>query len=63
MEQETKNHISSMPSFESRKEQASFISKSKYPGVAFAMLDDKPYADMIWRLLRLTDTGTFLKAE
>jgi len=63
IEQETKSHMASMPTFESRKEQASYVSQSKYPGIAFAMLDGKAYADRIWRMLRPTDTGTFLATE
>ncbi len=34
-----------------RKEQAMIVRKEKYPGIVFAMLDKKNYADMIWRLL------------
>ncbi len=34
-----------------RKEQAMLVTKEHYPGIVFAMLDKKNYADMIWRLL------------
>ncbi len=34
-----------------RKEQAMIVTKEKYPGIVFAMLDKKNYADMIWKLL------------
>ena len=34
-----------------RKEQAMIVTKEKYPGIVFAMLDKKNYSDMIWRLL------------
>jgi len=34
-----------------RKEQAMIVTKEKYPGIVFAMLDNKNYRDMIWRLL------------
>lgn len=39
--------------FESRKDQAAAIQeRTKYPGVAFAMLDGKPYRRIIWQMLR-----------
>lgn len=37
---------------ESRKEQAEIITKSKYPGISFAMLDGKEYTEMIYKLIR-----------
>lgn len=35
-----------------RKEQAAIITKLPYPGVTFAMLDKKPYEDIIWKMIR-----------
>jgi RNA ligase len=35
-----------------RKEQAAIVTRSPYPGVVFAMLDKKPYVDIIWKMLR-----------
>ena len=34
-----------------RKEQAILVTKEKYPGIVFAMLDKKNYQEMIWKLL------------
>ena len=34
-----------------RKEQAMIVTKEKYPGIVFAMLDKKNYPEMIWKLL------------
>ncbi len=34
-----------------RKEQAMIVTKEKYPGIVFAMLDKKNYQEMIWKLL------------
>ena len=34
-----------------RKEQAMVVTKEKYSGIVFAMLDKKNYQDMIWKLL------------
>lgn len=35
-----------------RKEQALYIKQAQYPGIVFAMLDEKPYRDLIWKILR-----------
>jgi hypothetical protein len=35
-----------------RKEQATIIKGTEYPGIAFSMLDGKDYSDAIWRLIR-----------
>lgn len=35
-----------------RKEQAAYIKQAQYPGVVFAMLDGKPYHEIIWRMVR-----------
>lgn len=43
-----------------RKEQALYITEaSNYPGIAFTMLDNKPYADGIFRLIRPRGVRTF----
>lgn len=34
-----------------RKEQAMIVTKEKYPGIVFAMLDKKNHQEMIWKLL------------
>ncbi len=44
-----------------RKEQAEVISKSKYPGVTFAMLDGKDYRQAIWKMVRPHGSHTFRK--
>lgn len=35
-----------------RKEQAAIVGKERYSGIIFRMLDEKDYADSIWKLLR-----------
>ena len=47
--------------FETRKEQAFLVSKTKYPGITFAMLDGKDYKQLIWRLIRPVGSVTFRK--
>lgn len=42
-----------------RREQADVITKSKYPGIAFAMLDGKDYKKGIWRLIRPVGKRSF----
>lgn len=42
-------HVKDLPT---RKEQAAHIKQAQYPGVVFAMLDAKPYQDIIWKVLR-----------
>jgi len=44
-----------------RKDQASIISKSPYPGVSFSMLDNKDYAPVIWKMIRPKGQYTFRK--
>lgn len=39
-------------SLATRKEQAVYIKRASYPGIVFAMLDAKPYHDLIWRIVR-----------
>lgn len=39
-------------SFPTRKDAAAYITKQRHPSILFAMLDGKPYADGIWKLLR-----------
>lgn len=43
----------------SRKEQAEIITKSKYPGISFAMLDGKEYNEMIYKLIRPKGKSSF----
>lgn len=38
--------------FETRKEKAELIKKSKYPGVVFAMLDKSDWKKLAWRLIK-----------
>lgn len=35
-----------------RKEQAAIVMTTRYPGVVFKLLDGKPYADAIWKLVK-----------
>jgi RNA ligase len=43
--------VSRVQTLPTRKEQAAIVTKERYPGIVFAMLDNKNYRDMIWRLL------------
>lgn len=38
--------------YKTRKEKAEIITKSKYPGISFAILDGKGYTEMIYKLIR-----------
>jgi hypothetical protein len=42
-----------------RKEQALLITKTRYPGIAFSMLDGKDYKQGIWRLIRPRGQSAF----
>lgn len=44
-----------------RKEQAEYIKKTRYPSIAFAMLDGKNYNPDIWRMIRPKGSVTFRK--
>lgn len=46
-------------SFPDRKTAAAYITKQKYPSILFAMLDGKPYADAIWKLIKPTASRAF----
>jgi RNA ligase len=45
----------------SRKEQALYIMQTRYPAIAFAKLDGKDPAPMIWKILRPKGSNTFRK--
>ncbi len=42
-----------------RKEWAEQIKKMKYPGIGFAMLDNKPYSQIIWKMVRPKGQSVF----
>lgn len=42
-----------------RRTQAEFIKTTRYPGVVFAMLDGKPYAQQVWKMIRPAATAPF----
>ena len=42
-----------------RKEQAEYIVKTKYPSILFAMLDNKDYKKLIWKLIKPSSSKTF----
>ena len=54
--QEVVKQVQDLPT---RKEQAAVIVKTRYPGVAFAMLDQKNYQETIWKLLHPEATRPF----
>lgn len=45
--------------YETRKEQAEVIVKSKHPSVVFAMLDNKEYKTIIYKMIRPRGSSTF----
>lgn len=45
--------------YKTRKEKAEIITKSKYPGISFAMLDGKEYTEMIYKLIRPRGKSAF----
>ena len=49
--------------FETRKEAATYFLTCRYPSVLFKMLDEKPYADVIWKLIRPSFQKPFSKLE
>lgn len=52
IELECINVIRFKPEYNNRKELAEYIKKHKYPHILFAMIDEKPYDEHIWRLIR-----------
>lgn len=59
IEQQCRDVLNEVKDLPTRKEQAMIIMKSKHPGVAFAMLDEKNYPDAIWKLLYPQATRPF----
>lgn len=49
-------HLSDFPD---RRTAAAYITKQKYPSILFSMLDGKPYADAIWKLIKPTASKAF----
>ena len=49
--------------FEPRKAAAAYFLTCRYPSVLFKMLDKKPYADVIWKLIRPSFQKPFSKLE
>lgn len=45
--------------FPNRRTAAAYITKQKYPSILFAMLDGKPYADAIWKMIRPESARAF----
>lgn len=52
IEQASLEVVAQVQGLPSRKEQATIVCRSQYSGVVFKMLDRKPYADVIWKMLR-----------
>jgi T4 RnlA family RNA ligase len=52
-----------MRALPTRKEQAAIITKHAYPGIVFAMLDNKNYSEAIWKLLYPEATRPFRQDE
>jgi RNA ligase len=60
IEQECLHVLAGVPADEQRKAQADFILQSaRFPGIVFAMLDGKAYAEKIWAMLRPTNSKPF----
>ena len=51
IERECERTVELVRDLPTRKEQAAIITKAHYPGVTFAMLDQKNYQEAIWKLL------------
>lgn len=51
IEQQCQEVVSEVQSLPTRKEQAAVIMKTRYPGITFALLDQKNYQEAIWKLL------------
>lgn len=45
--------------FASRKEAAAYFKTCTYPGILFRMMDDKPYDEVIWKLIKPKGDETF----
>ncbi len=45
--------------FASRKEAAAYFKTCTYPGILFKMMDDKPYDEVIWKLIKPKGDETF----
>jgi hypothetical protein len=52
IEENAKQSFLSHINFETRKEKALFFMTQKYPQILFAMLDNKNYAPIIWKMIR-----------
>jgi RNA ligase len=52
IEQASLEVVAQVQELPSRKEQAVIVCHSQYSGVVFKMLDKKPYADVIWKMLK-----------
>jgi hypothetical protein len=50
--------LNSIPRDIPRNQQAAIVKTKKYPGIVFAMLDSKPYAQTIWAMIKPTGTKT-----
>ena len=63
IEKEAFRVLSLVPRDAARKEQAALITQSKYPSIVFLMLDDRPYAESIWKMIRPEATKPFKVEE
>ena len=52
IEKECSNIVKFRPDCNSRKELAEYVIKHKYPHILFAMIDEKLYEQLIWKILR-----------
>ncbi len=53
IEKISKYALKQVKSLKTRREQALFLKEySKYPGVVFKMLDERPYEEIIWKMIR-----------
>lgn len=52
IEDQARRQFDASPAFTTRKEAALHFQQCDYPNLMFAMLDAKPYADQIWRMVR-----------
>jgi hypothetical protein len=58
IERQALNDLDSIPRDATRANQAKIVKTTKYPGLVFAMLDSKPYAQTIWNMIKPSGAKT-----
>lgn len=63
LERQALDALDSVPRDAPRRVQAEHIKAGPLPGVVFAMLDQKPYAHTLWRMIRPDASQTFTRVD